>query len=927
MSTCIVSVPEQIAEIAKSFSESAAVSDGERTLSYKELDSRADRFAGYLLQLGVAAGDSVIVCMERSPEWIAAALGIMRVGAAYVPLDSAWPDSRLRFAVRDSGASAFVGRKELFERLEIATRGVDPIRDAEAIAAAGATIAQSIQPESLAYIVYTSGSTGVPKGVEITHSNLLHLVQWHREAFGITRHDRASHLAGLGFDAAVWELWPNLSAGATLCLASDSIRLSAESIQRWMVSEGVTVGFVPTVYAAPMMAMKWPDTTALRFMLTGGDTLHAAPHRSLPFKVVNNYGPAECTVVATSGVLKTNSDGLPSIGQAIAGAKVYVLDEVGKQVQDGEVGEIYVGGNGVGRGYRNLPDATRLAFLPDPFASISGARMYRTGDRALRRSNGDLEFHGRLDRQIKIRGQRVELDEIGNTLATHPGVEFGIATARSSAQGMNEIIGYFLPKDRSDAPAAPAVKDLKAHLLKSLPDYMVPSTFVQLESLPLSANGKIDLSQLPQPANEHNLAEPDVQLPADEIEAKLLKMVRELLGGQAVTIADNLFLSGGHSLFGMQLLTRVRTAFGVDLTLQQLFEAPTVEGLAAILKTRSQEEHSGHQSPDAGDSAESRRHDNSLKLVSSVRKLSASGSDAASCYGEPCTITAFPSDAAARRQTAAAAAHEKRDLDHSSGVLALHTDGTRPRIFWVHNLVISLAKELGEDQPFYTVMLSQSDLAELGERPGLQRIAACLLDKIVAVQPHGPYIVGGLCVGSILALEIARQLQAAGHEVEHLILVDAPTQPYLESCTSIVTKLSHPRHSIERVTRIGLWNTSINIGKRLLKYIPFSIRMKFSKGDWDTAHEIIERAAFAHYPSRYEGEVLLVLSEHRVPHLDFLPGWQAVVRGNLHTAYVDGHHREFITPQNVGTIAGIISRYLAPADEKDSILDTLASSA
>jgi amino acid adenylation domain-containing protein len=922
--TCLDSIPDQILELAKSRPDSIALSDGCRTLSYKGLSYRADRIAGYLMQLGVVSGDSVVVCMERSFDWIAAALGIMKLGAAYVPLDSTWPDSRLRFAVSDSGASAFIGPKELFDRLQIDARGVDPILDAGAISASRLSIFSPIHPDSLAYIVYTSGSTGVPKGVEITHANLHHLVQWHREAFGITGDDRASHLAGLGFDAAVWEIWPNLCSGATLCLANDSIRFSAELIQRWMVSERVTVGFVPTVYAGPMMAMKWPAETALRLMLTGGDTLQGVSNDPLPFKVVNNYGPAECAVVATSGTLKTGAEGLPSIGRPIAGARVYILDDDGNQVPDGTVGEIYIGGDGVGRGYRNLPDATRQAFMSDPFAFRPGARMYRSGDRAIRRLDGEIEFRGRLDRQIKIRGQRVELDEIGNTLARHPGIEFSVATARPLTEGAIQLIAYFLAKKNVSVPTA---KELRAHLLKNLPDYMVPPIFVELEYLPLSTNGKIDLTKLPQPGNEHQLASEEAHSQTSGIELKLLSIVHELLGGRWVTVQDNLFLSGGHSLFGMQLLTRVRYAFGVDLTLQQLFGSPTVEELALLIETRHHEQNLAPISKDQRLPKHVNSIDNCAEPVSNGNRCADPQPPVASCLSGQCAIANFPTNPIAHQQMEPAERHAKSDFEHSSGVLALHTHGSRSRIFWVHNLVISLAKELGDDQPFITVMLTPTDLKSLGERPTLQSIAARLLAKIVATQPYGPYIIGGLCIGSVLAYEIACQLKAIGQEVELLVLVDAPTQPYLKSCNSITTKLGHPRHSLERLVRIGLWKTSVNIWKRLLKYIPFSIRLKFSKGDWDTAHEMIERAAFGHYPQPFEGEVLLLLSEHRASHLDFLPGWQSVVRGNLRIAYVDGHHREFVTPQNVGTIAEIITRHLPRTSGKDSTLTTVASSA
>jgi amino acid adenylation domain-containing protein len=576
-------VPEQISDLKNEYPHTIALSQGNLQLCFEELDSRADRFAGYLTELGIERGGTVAICMERSCEWIVAALGIMRAGAAYVPLDSAWPDERLHFAVNNSGAAALVARAEALDRLQVQAKGIDPWRDAPAIAAASPLAAEPIEPESLAYVIYTSGSTGVPKGVEITHANLAHLTQWHCDAFDVTRRDRASHLAGLGFDAAVWEIWPNLSAGATLCIVDDAVRSSPELIQEWMIREGVTIAFVPTVHAGPMMAQEWPSTTALRLLLTGGDALRSPPPDGLPFEVVNNYGPTECTVVATSCVLDPSSHGTPPIGHAIAGATVYLLDEDGERVPDGTVGEIYIGGAGVGRGYRNLPDATERSFVPDPFAEASGGRMYRSGDRGVRRLHGQIEFRGRLDRQAKIRGYRIELDEIGGVLSHHPSVNFAAAIVHGLEGAENQLLAYIHP--REDVPV-PTPEELQEHLLRSLPDYMVPSVFVRLQAVPVSPNGKIDLTRLPAPSDANLLERRASRASASPIEEKLLTIVRGLLENNAIGAEDNIFLAGGHSLLGMQLVIRLRNAFGVDVTLRQLFESPTVARLAVLVETK-----------------------------------------------------------------------------------------------------------------------------------------------------------------------------------------------------------------------------------------------------------------------------------------------------------------------------------------------------
>jgi len=297
-----LTVSEQISRIRREFPDSSALSFNSKLMSYAEFEQRAFRFAAYLGQLGVGPGHTVAICLERSFDWIVAALGIMRAGAAYVPLDIAWPDSRIRFSIEDSRAAFVLARRERLDRLYIEDRGIDPCRDAEAIAAANGFASRPIDPESLAYVIYTSGSTGHAKGVEITHANLSHLVRWHRDAFRVTSQDRISHLAGLGFDATAWEIWPNLCAGATICLADDDLRPSPKLMQEWLIRERITISFVPTVHAAPMMNLKWPARTDLRLLLTGGDVLHQGPAAQLPFDVVNNYGPSECILCAEARI-------------------------------------------------------------------------------------------------------------------------------------------------------------------------------------------------------------------------------------------------------------------------------------------------------------------------------------------------------------------------------------------------------------------------------------------------------------------------------------------------------------------------------------------------------------------------------------------------------------------------------------------------
>jgi amino acid adenylation domain-containing protein len=847
VTTSVRTLPEQIAEVRCRYPHSMALRSSDRYLSYEDLDRRADEFAGYLAQCGVESGGTVAICMERSFEWIVAALGVMRAGAAYVPLDLAWPDSRLRFAVKDSGAAVLVARGALFNRLHVKASSIDPYRDAAAIAETPTMARRPVPPDSVAYVIYTSGSTGVPKGVEITHANLAHLMQWHRAAFKVTQQDRASHLAGLGFDAAVWELRPHLSAGATVCLSTEEARTSPSSLQQWMIRERLTIAFVPTLYAMAMIEMDWPATTPLRLLLTGGDVLHRGPNRRIPFDVVNNYGPTECTVVATSALLKPCSPERPTIGKPITGVSVYLLDESGEPVPDGIAGEIYIGGDGVGRGYRNLPDSTDRSFVPDPFRGTPGSRMYRTGDRGIRRLDGEIEFHGRLDRQTKVRGQRVELDEISSILIQQARIEFATAVTNVGKSGESQLVAYVLPK--KDAPV-PAVHELRKHLLRRLPEYMMPDIFVRLDSLPLSANGKLDLMLLPKPTDANLLQEHAVNVPAVPVKEKLLAMIRVLLENPSFRAEDSFFLAGGHSLLGMQLVMRTRVAFGVDLTLRQLFEAPTVERLALLIENRLAEE----------------------------------------CLAS------------------------RGGLNLPPGVVALQPRGSRDNIFWIHTVSADLAAVIGDDQPFFSVLLTPDDFSSLGEKATLQGFAACLLRKIRTVQSKGPYTIGGYCLGGLLAWEIASQLRTAGQQMSLLVLLDSPNPAYMESCNSLTRKVNYLRYALSRAARLG---PRVSLNYLCDHLVPrFARTPKTNLADSEM-RAALQAAALAYRPERYEGEVLLLMASDRPPHANFLPGWQAVVPGSLHVQYVDGHHRDLLKGENARSVADAIASRLAFAADQE----------
>jgi amino acid adenylation domain-containing protein len=910
----VLSIAEQISVTAQDTPDFVALSYGDQQLKYGELEHRADQFAAYLAQLGVGPGNTVAICMERSFDWIVAALGIMRGGAAYVPLDAAWPDSRLSLALDDSAATVLVARTALLDRLDIKICGVDPRRDAELIAAVPEFVRAPIDLGSLAYVIYTSGSTGTPKGVEITHANLIHLARWHREAFKITHGDRASHLAGLGFDAAVWELWPNLWAGAAISLAPDAVRSSPCLLQQWLMSERITISFVPTIHAAAMMSMDWPAAASLRFMLTGGDLLRQGPALPLPFEVVNNYGPAECTVVATSSVLQPGASGAPPIGRAITGGIIYLLDERGAPVADGTIGEIYIGGDGVGRGYRNLPESTARCFVRDPFAPEEGKRMYRTGDRGKRRPDGEIEFCGRSDRQVKIRGQRVELDEIGSALSRHPAIEFAAVSLKTSDARESQLVAYVLPREGVQLPG---MAELREHLRLNVPDYMIPAVFMQLNSLPLSPNAKVDPALMEQPGNRRALEGKPESASALLITQKLLLMFQDILRDPAITVDDDFFLAGGHSLLGMQLVTRLRSMFGVELTFQEIFEAPTVKALSPLVSARSLSHRLTLIWKDLLGRKDLALDDDFFEQGGNTRLLTELRQRILSEFGGNVTVADLFDHPTIRRQAELIRRGVTKPPALPSGMFALHPQGTRQRIFWLHTLPVLLAKELGDDQPFFFVTLTAEDIELLGEAPSMKDIADYMLRKILIAQPKGPYIFGGACAGSVLAYEIASQLRATGEEVSLLLLLDAPIQPYLKSSRALTTRLKHPRFYLHRAGRVGWRRSLANLYGRAIKHSPRPIRSRLPAIENNVAHRLLETAAFNYQHPRYEGKVLLLLAKEQDPLFDFLPGWESVVPGDLDVFYVQGRHRELITSDNVREVANLIQNSLKECSAGD----------
>ena len=570
-------VVQRVRKQCRTTPHAVALQGSARSMTYAELGAFSDRLAGVLAVHSIAMGDLVGLCIARSFEQIAAILAIWEAGAAVVLFDPDWPDGRIESIATESGCNCLMikGRGDRFAALGLSLISVN-----EDAAPVWSDPTQA-NPASLAYVIYTSGSTGTPKGVAIGHDNLENLIDWHVNAFQITQADRGSHLAGLGFDAAIWEVWPYLSAGATVALVEDGVRTSPRLLRDWILANRITVAFVPTAMVKPMLELPWPADTALRFMLTGAEQLLIRPAAGLPFTLVNNYGPTECTVVATSAPVRPLVTGQPPIGWPIHGTRIHILDQNGEPVPDNVMGEIYVSGANVGRGYLGRDAETALRFMPDRFSAVAGTRMFRTGDFGRRMADGQIEFHGRTDDAVKILGHRVELAEVSAALATHPFLSNSIVVARNRGDGVR-LIGYVVLRPGRVLD----LMGLREALALQLPAYMIPDTFVRLDALPLTHSGKVDKAALPDPDAANTLGATKFEAPRTPTEQRLTDIMCEVMGGQAVGINDNFFLIGGHSLLGTQIVLRASEAFGVRLSLRDLFLAPTISQMCQVIEGR-----------------------------------------------------------------------------------------------------------------------------------------------------------------------------------------------------------------------------------------------------------------------------------------------------------------------------------------------------
>jgi amino acid adenylation domain-containing protein len=584
-------VSERFEEVAASDPGRLAVAGGGASLTYGELNRRANKLARYLKTRGVRPGSLVAVLFDRSVDLVVSVLAALKAGAAYVPLDPSHPAERLSAMLGEAWVPlVLTDSKHEGKAPHSITRFLLDKNWRDCEKEDDSNLGTQVGAGGLAYVIFTSGSSGSPRGVEITHASLGNLVDWHQHEYGVTPEDRATLYASPGFDASVWEVWPYLTAGASLHIPDPETRLSPEKMARWMAGQGITLSFLPTPVAESFIESELPDSLRLRVLLTGGDKLRRRPPRGLPFRFVNHYGPTENTVVATACDVEPGpAPDAPPIGRPISNVQAHVLDRHGSPVPLGVKGELHLGGAGLARGYLNQPRLTKEKFVPDPFSARPGRRLYRTGDVVRFRRDGNLEFHGRADGQIKIRGYRIEPGEIESALDQHPGVLKSLVVTRESSAGEKGLTAYLTPRQGGAAEQAAAqhpAQALRQHVRQRLPEYMTPTRFVWVEDLPLTSNGKLDRAAPPPDDALPDSGGAD-SLPNNDIEAKLAGIWQELLGLERVSVYDNFFDLGGHSLLLVKLHSRIAQLFNTSLSIIDLFRLPSVSALArAIIAER-----------------------------------------------------------------------------------------------------------------------------------------------------------------------------------------------------------------------------------------------------------------------------------------------------------------------------------------------------
>jgi amino acid adenylation domain-containing protein len=579
-------IAEVFQQQAATHLDQIAVLFEDRSFSYRELDNNANLLAKQLIALGVRKGETVGLLMERCLEFSVAFLGIAKAGCVSVPLDPGYPSERLSYMIEDCGAKVLVTSRSLLELAKSLTKQALIVEEIVEGVSSTDPVSLAIEPDAVACLMYTSGTTGKPKGVAITHRNIVRLVKSIRYV-SITDSDVIAQMGPINFDASLFEIWGGLLNGATVAVYSPGAP-SLSELGAFIRTSKITLLFITTALFRQMIESNAADLRSVRQLITGGEVmppaLASAAFKTLPrTRLFNAYGPTECTTFSSIYPM-TNlaeiGDNVP-IGRPIENTTIYILDRETNLLPVGVVGEICIGGDGVANGYWNRPEITARSFITDPFTA--DGRLYRTGDLGKYRADGNILFLGRSDRQIKLSGHRIELAEVETNIAAHPAVT-GVAAVITGNDDEKRLTAFLQLLPESEL----TYSDLRAFLSVTLPTYMIPSHIEVVEQLPLTANGKVDYTALSKRVRPLVPARDEYVAPQTRVEHLLVDLWHKVLAAERVGVTDNFFDLGGQSLVATRLLSRVRETFKTNITMGQFFDNPTVAGLAALVSANGE---------------------------------------------------------------------------------------------------------------------------------------------------------------------------------------------------------------------------------------------------------------------------------------------------------------------------------------------------
>jgi amino acid adenylation domain-containing protein/non-ribosomal peptide synthase protein (TIGR01720 family) len=730
---------ELFEEQAERTPEAVAVVYERESLSYEDLNQRANELAHYLRKQGVGPEVRVGLCVKRSPEMVVGLLGLLKAGGAFVPLDPDYPSERLAYMLEDAQVKVLLTQEKLKTNLPKSPALVVCVDSDWNIIARELKSNPEIAatPENLAYVIYTSGSTGQPKGVMVQHSSVVSYVERGLQ-YSLVMEDIFLQFASISFDAAVEDIFACLTRGAQLVLRTDAMLSSARVFLQQCHDLQITVLSLPTAYWHYLTSALADEDLSLpvsvRLVIIGGEralpemfTTWQQQQTTQNIELVNLYGPTETTISSTGCVLSELDRLVPAsrevpIGRPVANTQVYVLDQHRQPVPVGIPGELHIGGECLARGYLNNPAVTSLKFIPHPFSSRPGDRLYKTGDLVRFLPDGNLEFVGRTDHQVKLRGFRIELGEIEAMLEAHPEVGTAIAVTHEDSQGEKRLVAYVVRRGGTAVTSA----ELRSYMQERVPPYMVPSVVMILEEMPLTVTGKIDRRAFPPPEDGRLESKSHFVAPRDFVEILLVRIWEKVLGIKRIGVKDDFFDLGGHSILALRLVGEIQKQFGRELPLAILFEKRTVERLAEVLTQQFE------------------------------------------------------------------------TLPHSP-LVPIQPLGTKRPLFFVHVgsgqvlCYLELARFLGTDQPFYglqDVYSSEANDSESVREVAIEEMATYYIDSLRDIQPEGPYLLGGWSFGGVVAYEMARQLMERGEEVPLLILLDTVAPDFVRELRGVEDDVS-----------------------------------------------------------------------------------------------------------------------------------------